>query len=441
MDSPQPSALSALAPRPGTLRETGLSQAFLADLICKHLIEAGVLDLGALAQRLALSGSLTEELLAFLRTEGRVEVMGAQGASPFLRFGLTERGRAAAANALARDGYIGPAPVPLATYRRIVREQSARLYPMNRERVHAAFADTVIRPDLLDRLGPAVNSGRPIFIHGAPGTGKTFIARRLSRLLGPPVLIPHALLFGESVVRCFDPGVHRLAEQGRAAQTSLLGEGFDPRYLVCERPLVVAGGELTLDMLELTFNPTTSLYQAPLQLRANNGMLVIDDLGRQRLEPAALFNRWIVPLEEGEDHLSVKTGQHHLVPFDLVLVLSTNLNPLDLTDEAFLRRIGYKIHFQEASRAEYDAIFKQECEGQGIPYNPALVEFLVDGLHGPRGIPLLACHPRDLLGLALDWVKYRGADLDENALRWAWDSYFVADIKQPTSSAGGGTKT
>ena len=428
---PETHSIKELVARPRTLRETGLSQPFAVDLISKHLAEAGVLDLAILAERLALAGSLVEDLLAFLRAEGRVEVLGAQGGSPFLRFGLTERGRMAAETALARDGYVGPAPVTLSDYRRLVHAQSVRLHPLTRGRVHDAFADTVIRPELLDRLGPAVSSGRPLFIHGAPGTGKSYIARRLSRLLGPPVLVPHAVLFGDSVVRCFDPGVHRPAEQAVAARALMMDEGFDPRYLVCERPLVVAGGELTLDMLELAFDPATRLYQAPLQMRANNGMLLIDDLGRQRVTPAAIFNRWIIPMEEGRDHLSVKTGQHFVVPFDLVLVLATNFNPLELADEAFLRRIGYKIHFDACTRPEYEAIFRQECEKQQIAYDPALLTFLIEALHRPKGVPLLPCHPRDLLGLAMDYGRYSGAVLDEAAIRWAWESYFVGDVERP----------
>ncbi|CRI64967.1 AAA ATPase [Thiocapsa sp. KS1] len=430
MDKSSANTTTDLAPRPGSLRATGLPENVLPDLVGKHLAEAGVLDLAALAQRLGLLGSLVEEVLGFLRAEGRVEVLGAQGGSPFVRFGLTDRGRIAAASASARDGYVGPAPVTLPEYRRVVDAQSVRLYPLTRVQVHSAFADTVIRPEVLDRLGPAVNSGRPVFIHGEPGTGKSYIARRLSRLLGPPVLVPYAILFGDSVVRCYDPGVHRPVDEGVVARSLMLCEGFDPRYVLCERPVIVAGGELTLDRLDLAFDPATRLYQAPLQLRANNGLLVIDDLGRQRLPAVSLFNRWIIPLEENQDHLSVKTGQLFTVPFDLVLIFATNFNPLELADQAFLRRIGYKVHFKESSPEDYAAIFEQECEKRGIIYNPGLVSYLVDGLHGPRGVPLLACHPRDLLGLAVDYVTYTGEPMGEPALLWAWDSYFVSDVDQ-----------
>jgi predicted ATPase with chaperone activity len=375
---------------------------------------------------MGLSGTLVEELVAFLRSTGRAEVLGAQGDSPLLRYGLTERGRSAATDALLRDGYVGPAPVPLADYERVVRAQSRRLRPLTRERVHAAFADTVIRPTLLDSLGPAVNSGRPLFIYGHAGTGKSFIARRLSRLLGPPVLVPHAIAVGESTVRCLDPGVHHSLEPA-GPDSVMMNQGFDGRYALCERPTVIAGGELTIDMLDLHYESATRLYRAPLQLRANNGLLLLDDLGRQRISPAALFNRWIIPLEDGVDHLALKGGQHFTVPFDLVLVLSTNLNPLSLADDAFLRRIGYKVQFAPSTREEYAAIFKQECDRLGIEWNPDLVTFLADGLHAKHRVPLLACHPRDLLGLALDHTRYTGADsIDEAALLWAWTNYFVA---------------
>jgi len=409
-----------------SLDEVGVRTELLGDLVCKHLHESGDLDLGRLATRLALPGSVAEDVLTFLRAEGRVEIRGRSLDGPFLRFALTDRGRASALDALLRDGYVGPAPVPLDDYRRVVLAQSVHHASMHRGRVHAAFSDTVIRPSLLDQLGPAVHSGRAVFIYGPPGTGKSFIARRLSRLLGGPVLIPQAILVGDNIIRVREPGLHRPIQEHNAGMAVKLTEGHDPRFVLCQRPLVIAGGELTLDMLELQFDSATRRYLAPLQLRATNGMLLIDDLGRQRLAPVDLFNRWIVPLEEHHDYLTLRAGQHFSVPFDVVLVLSTNLNPLELADEAFLRRIGYKIRFAPMARDAYEAVWRQVGEESGIAIEPARVRFVIDALHAPNQVPLLPCHPRDLLGLALDYLAYQGEpELSDQALEWAWNNYFI----------------
>ncbi len=416
-----------IAARPRSIAETGLTERFLADLVCKHLFEGGVLDLHELTRRLALSGSVLEEVFGFLRADALAEVRGSNPGNTVLRYGLTERGRTAALEAFGRDGYVGPAPVPLEQYRRTVEAQSLSTHVVSRQAIHAAFADTVIRPELLDQLGPALHSGRAMFIYGPAGTGKSFIARRLARLLPDAVLIPHAVLVADKAMQCFDPGVHTPLKRGNTPDEALqLDRGHDPRYAPCERPVIVTGGELTLDMLEVQYDPATRTHRAPLQLRANNGMLVIDDLGRQRMEPLQLFNRWIVPLEERHDFLTLSNGQHFQVPFDVALVFSTNRNPLQLADEAFLRRIGYKIRFHHLREADYLTIWQQECRRRGIEHNPELARFVVHELHAHHGVPLLPCHPRDLLDLAWDYTRYMDQpNLSADALCWAWDSYFV----------------
>ena len=415
-----------LAPRPVQVEDTGLSDLLIADLILKHLYEAGVLDLMQLAERLALAGSLLETLLVFLRQEGHVEVRGRSPGTAVLRYALTDRGRSSAAEAMVRDGYIGPAPVTLEDYLRVVEAQSVKHCIVTREQVHAAFADTVIRSSLLDQLGPALHSGKAIFIYGAAGTGKSFISRRLSRLLGGSILVPHAITVNNHVIQYFDPSYHHPVKQALPSGGVQLKEGHDPRFALCERPVVITGGELTLDMLELQFDGVTRRYRAPLQLLANNGMMVIDDLGRQRVMPIDLFNRWIVPLEEKQDFLALHSGQHIAVPFDVALAFSTNLNPLELADEAFLRRIGYKIRFETLDTTQYRALWQQLCQARGIDYEPDILQFLLDELYRKQERPLLPCHPRDLIDLAQDFGRYHDrSGISTDALRWAWDNYFV----------------
>ncbi|MFW3613994.1 AAA family ATPase [Billgrantia antri] len=415
------------APRPGTVAETGLSLLYLGDLLVKQLFEQGVMDLHQLSHESALAGSVVEEVCRFLREEGRVEVRG-QGEAGALRFGLTDRGRASALEAFARDGYSGKAPVPLEAYNARIREQALSEVGIQRDTVREAFADTVIDPALLDQLAPGLHSGRAMFIHGHAGTGKSYIARRLVRLLAGEVMVPHAILVGGKALRCFDPAVHQALEdpaETSSAARLYLQHGHDPRYVRCHRPCIVTGGELTMERLEVQYDAATRIHQAPVQLLANNGMLVIDDLGRQRMSPTELFNRWIVPLEERRDFLALANGYHFSVPFDVALVFSTNLDPLSLADAAFLRRIGYKVRFAPLEPDAYRRVWAQQCRESGIPFDSALVDFVIFELHARLGVPLLACHPRDLLGLAVDHLRYWGGKApDREVLAWAWHTYF-----------------
>jgi hypothetical protein len=239
-------------------------------------------------------------------------------------------------------------------------------------------------------------------------------------------LIPHAIAINETVVEVFDPIVHR-AIDAKGGGPLMIDSGHDPRYVCCERPFILAGGELTTDMLEIRYDGATRIYQPPLQLKANNGMLMIDDMGRQKSPPEAIFNRWIVPMEEKRDYLSLGGGRHFSVPFDVVLVFSTNMNPLDLADEAFLRRIGYKIEFDYLSAQQYRRIWQDVCSEYGIVYDPELVDFVTD-LHKTRSVGLLPCHPRDLLGMACDLATYLDQPrvLTKTQLQWAWNNYFVS---------------
>ena len=424
--APELQRLARLSPRPTTLEQTGLSLTFLADLLGKHLANAGVLATSQLIERLALAGPIVDQVLQFMRAEGRVEVRSRLGLDAELRYGLTDRGRLEAADALNRGGYIGPAPVTLPDYVALVQKQSVHAQFITRQAVRDAFRGFVIADDLLERLGPALNSRRAMFLYGRAGTGKTYTARRLADALSGLVLVPHAIAVHETVIEVFDPLCHEQMAFLNPPARTLLDQGFDPRYVPCERPIVLTGGELAADMLEVQCESATRTYAAPIQLKANNGFLLIDDLGRQRIEPAVLFNRWIVPMDVRRDSLTTGKGHHFEVPFDLVLVFSTNLRPEDIADEAFLRRLGYKIEFTPIMPREYRQIWQGVCAERSIAFDPALVDFAIEELHGKSQMPLLPCHPRDLLGMALDRIAYLGGGgLDERSLRWAWDSYFL----------------
>ncbi|MFJ4087995.1 AAA family ATPase [Pseudomonas psychrophila] len=419
-------AVQQLAPQPRTILETGLADSFLGDLVCKHLYDAGVLDMVQLVARLALTGAVLEEVLTFLRKDRRVEVLGQSGGQA-LRYGLTERGRNSARDALARSGYIGAAPYPVSAYRALLKLQTIHHGRISAHDMHTCFGSMVLAQNMLDQLGVALNSGRAIMIYGPAGTGKTYVSSRLIRLFAESIWVPHAIAINEAVIEIYDPQVHKRLDDDEQQNALMLNEGIDRRLLRCERPIVITGGELTMEQLDVRYEPFSRQYQAPLQLKASNGLLVIDDLGRQRMTPEVLLNRWIMPMEERRDFLNLGGGRHCELPFDLILVFSTNLNPLELADEAFLRRIGYKLQFGYLKPGEYERIWIQETQRLGIPYDPALLSFVLRELYGAENMPLVPCHPRDLLNMACDRQRYQegAGPLTTQELEWAWHNYFV----------------
>jgi hypothetical protein len=419
--------LSKLAPRPQSLEATGLDDRFVADLIAKHLHSAGTLTLADLSERLALTGPIVEKVLNFMRREARVEVKPRVDGRGTLPYALTEHGRNTALDAFMRSGYLGPVPVPLGDYVRVARAQSVHGRRFAPSEVRAVFEGMSMKDHACQQFGISINSGRPIFIYGPAGTGKTYVTHRLSRLFREIVLIPHAIAVDEAIVQLFDPLLHQ-AVKLENDNGLMLEEGHDPRYIACERPVIITGGELTLDLLDVRFEATTRQYEAPLQLKANNGMFVIDDLGRQKASPDALLNRWIVPMNERRDFHALGSGRHFVTPFDVVLVFSSNLHPLDLADEAFLRRIGHKIYCGYIDADTYESIWANVCKERDIPFDSDMVHFAIEELHKPNDRPLLPCHPKDLIGIAMDKAEYLGAParLTEELLSWAWDTYFVS---------------
>lgn len=425
---PQPDAPAELrAPR--TVEETGLPFLFLVELIAKVLHQRGQLRLTELAAHVKLNISVIDPLIAFLRTEKLCEVVrvGASGTDADLSYLLTDAGRQRAALVLARNAYAGPAPVTLDAYTAQVAAQSVTGMQVTRAGMSAAFAGVVVHPFVLDQLGAAMNSGRTLFLHGPAGSGKTFLAERLRDVLTGTIAVPHALMVDGEAVPLFDVILHRVAAPDTPASGFDRGNAFDARWVRhVRRPATLVGGELTLDMLDLRFDQHTRLYTAPPHLKSNNGIFIIDDLGRQRCAPDALMNRWIVPMDRGVDYLTLHTGQSFQVPFDVIVVFSSNFVPQRLSDGAFLRRLGYKIDVPAASPADYAVLFAQACQASGVPAAPETFGHLL-ALHARHNTALLACYPRDLVRQLRDLARYeeRPIALTPDTLDWAWNNYFA----------------
>lgn len=416
-----------LAPR--TPEETGVPFLFLVELVSKVLFLRGQLHLPELVAHIKLSVGVVDKVLAFMRTEKMSESnrRGNSGTDADICLSLTEVGRTRAMQYIEQNAYAGPAPVTLADYTAQVACQSVAGMHTTDVDVGTIMGDLVVDPALLETLGAAMNSGRAIFIHGPAGSGKTYLAERLNGLLKGTVLIPHAILVDREVLPFFDSLVHEELEEPEAAAGAEHRPVTDGRWLRIKRPTVMVGGELTLDMLDVQFDHGTRIYHAPSHLKANNGILVIDDLGRQRCSAVELMNRWIVPMERRQDFLSLHTGYKFPVPFDVIIVFSSNFAPDALADGAFLRRLGYKIMVGAVTPAQYEQIFRSVCENYGIEFNAASFHHLLHEHHQKEQRSLLACYPRDLLAQVRDLARYyrRAPALTPAVLTWAWNNYFT----------------
>lgn len=418
---------SALVPRPpASCEESGISFAFLADLMLKTFFHAGCLSMWELGERLRLPVAVIEPVLDFLRAESLCEVGRRNLNAVEISYQLSGGGRTRAESVLQKSQYVGPAPVSLAAYVAQVESQSIAQMSVSAEALNGAFNDVVIHQRLRDDLGAAINSCRAILIHGPSGSGKTFIAEHMLHALSGQVYVPHAILVDGDVIQIFDPMVHRpvplAAQENRLERWS----GVDARWTLCRRPAVINGGELTLSMLDLQFDAHNRFYVAPPQVKANNGLLIIDDLGRQLVTPRDLMNRWIVPLDRRIDHFALHTGKKFCLPFDVNVVFSSNLRPSELADEAFLRRLGYKIHVGEMETDDYRQVFVQACERTGVPFSEAAFRYLLLECHRTHQQPLLACIPFDLASMIGDRARYldRAPEMTKETLSWAWQTYF-----------------
>jgi hypothetical protein len=423
-------------PPPATIADSGLNPDTLSQLLLKTLI-AGEASGSGLADRLKLPYSLLEALVQHARIEKLIEVKGTSGVGTAgYRYTLTDLGRDRAGQFMDVCRYVGPAPVPLAQYNAYVKACMASRIPVDRETLATGFDQLVVNREMFDKLGPAVNSGKSLFLYGAPGNGKTVVAEGIGRALGTEMWVPHALDVDGQVITMFDPVNHQRAVATSESVSVIASASLDQRWEKIRRPVVVVGGELTLEMLDLTFNPIAKFYEAPIQLKANGGVFVVDDFGRQRIPPRDLLNRWIVPLESRVDYLTLHTGRKFETPFNVFIVFATNLKPESLADEAFLRRIPYKILAKNPTMDEYCKIFELNCRKRGLAFDPVMVEYLDRRYYQPRRLEMRSCHPRDLVEQVVDICRYqqKTPTITRELLDMACSSYFLEE----TASQGAG---
>jgi hypothetical protein len=391
-----------------------------------------------LAEALRLPYSVLDAMIQHARTEKLVEVRGASGTGTAgYRYILTDLGRDRAMQFMEVSQYVGPAPVPLAQYSAYVRACMAARPYVDRDCLAKGFDELVVNRAMFDQLGPAVNSGKSLFLYGAPGNGKTVVAEGIGRALGTEMFVPHAIDVDGQTITTFDPVNHVHIGSTAAATSVITTAVHDRRWEKIRRPVVVVGGELTLEMLDLTFNPISRFYEAPIQMKANGGVFVVDDFGRQRIPPRDLLNRWIVPLESRVDFLTLHTGRKFEIPFNVLIIFATNLKPESLADEAFMRRIPYKILAKNPTVDEYCRIFELNCRKRQIAFDPVMVEYLNRKYYQPRKLQMRACHPRDLVEQVVNICRYQGRELaiTRELLDQACGSYFLEESESQGAGA------
>jgi predicted ATPase with chaperone activity len=427
-------------PRPATKWEDlGLPQPFLFDLILRTIYNRGQLTGGELAQDLRVPFNTISPVLQQMRKQTLVDIIGQRGSSGDASFVYEikpPKGTAAVQDALAKTSYVGPAPVPFADYVEAVMAQSIKKLIVTRLSIQRAFEDLIISDAVFNEIGPAMNSGASIFFFGYPGNGKTSIAERITRLMGDSVYIPYAIEANGQIIKIHDPILHTDVKEGEAIGglegLYLKLPPHDARFVKIKRPTIVVGGELTMPMLDLKYNDTGKFYEAPLQMKANGGIFMIDDFGRQQLRPMDLLNRWIVPLEKRYDYLTTVAGTKIEVPFEQLLIFSTNLDPTQLADEAFLRRIKFKIEIRNPDEPQYRKIWELVCKSRRVEFDPKGIDYLIEKWYRPTARPYRMCQPRDLLDQMSSIAKYNMERLNFNPdlIDAACETYFISTEKR-----------
>ncbi len=425
---------AVMAPPPlRNLSDVGLNLVMMRDILLKTMFRTNKEEVSALAPVLALPDRVVQELIDMARDQLLVEATGTlhAGSGGEMGYRLTDSGKARALDALAQSEYFGAMPVPMADYGEQVKRQSIRNIQITRDQLTGAMAHLVLPPSLLDQLGPAVSAGRSILMYGPPGNGKSSISNGIRDALGDRIYVPRAIEYAGQVISVYDPIVHSAAEEQRDDPNSLrrTSNRFDRRYVLCDRPTVITGGELTLDMLDLVYNATSRTYQAPLQLKSTGGVFIVDDLGRQAEPPQALINRWIVPLEENRDILALQSGEKFEVPFDTLVIFSTNFHPNEIFDKAALRRIFYKIKIDGPSQEDFLKIFAMVARKKGLPLDEASLVHLLKVKYPEIGNIYANYQPVFLIDQILSICAFEGIapQMTPELVDRAWANMFVRD--------------
>jgi predicted ATPase with chaperone activity len=409
---------------PATVKETGLSDAWIEDLILKFLSGIGSESGRAISNAICLPLAILEDRFVALRQRQEVAPSGAAMLGDYV-YRITDVGRDRALRALRECAYVGPAPVPLEDYIASVHAQAISTERPRKPQLEKAFSDIHVEPKMLQQFGPAINAGKGMFIYGPPGNGKTTIAQRITRCFGQNILIPHAIIANGKIIKLYDASCHKAIH---STTESLFRTEFDRRWIRIERPTVVVGGELTMDNLELKHDLVSNLSEASLQLKSNCGCLLIDDFGRQRVNPTELLNRWIIPLENRIDFLTLANGCKIEVPFEQLIIFSTNLEPHKLADDAFLRRIPFKVEIADPSQTEFHLLFQVFAKKYRLSCPPEMVDYLIRTHYQAGSRPLRRCQARDLLEQVIYYCNYNELPLEvkEEYLDRAVGTYFTA---------------